>query len=176
MAEQTTIQAKHCDRDCTELATQAYMFDWGEQGVCCARHGMLLQQTAQNVQRSVTVQPLMNLPPPPLQRDERTQLHAARISLETELEEVKSRGLELYRINGEQQKTINTLTVQKRELEAQQRDSAATITTLQGQLEERDAEHAELVLEVERLRGLEQLVAGMTEPSRHVVEGGGAAG
>lgn len=171
---------RHCDRkddgvECTELATHAYTFDWGESGICCARHATLLQQVAANLQRTIQVSPLRDLPPPPLTRDERTQLVAAKISTETELVEVKARGLELYRLNGEQQRTINTLTVQKRELEAQIRDAEGTITTLRGQLEERDAEHAELVLEVERLRGLEALLGGVTAPPSgergHVVEG-----
>jgi hypothetical protein len=170
-------EPRHCDRDCTELATHAYQFDWGETGICCAKHATLLTQTAGNLQRTIQVSPLQNLPPPPLQRDERTQLHAARISLETELEEVKSRGLELYRLNGEQQRTINTLTVQKRELEAVVKDLTNEATTLRGQLEMRDGEHAELVIEIERLRGLEQLLGGLTEPNKgHVVEGGSAAG
>lgn len=174
---------RHCDRkdddgkECTELATHAYQFDWGESGICCARHATLLQQIAGNLGRTIQVSPLRDLPPPPLTRDERTQLIAAKLSTETELDEVKARGLELYRINGEQQRTINTLTVQKRELEATTRDQAGTITTLRGQLEERDAEHAELVLEVERLRGLEALLGGVTSPpGGHVVEGKPANG
>lgn len=155
-------EKKHCDRSdgdvkCTELATLAYGWDWGESGICCAKHAALMQQTASQIGRNVNIYPLPNQAPVQLTRDERTQLHAKALSLETEAEELKARGLELYRINSQQQYTINTLTVQKRELESVVKDLEGTITTLRGQLETRDAEHAELVLELERLRHLEAL-------------------
>lgn len=171
-------EKKHCDRkdgdtQCTELATLAYGWDWGESGICCAKHAALMQQTAAQINRSVNVYPLPNQAPAQLTRDERTQLVAKSIALETEADELKARGLDLYRINSTQQHTINTLTVQKRELEAQTKDLEGTITTLRGQLETRDAEHAELVLEIERLRHLEALFEAAptkSASSGHVVE------
>jgi len=175
---------KHCDRkdengvQCTELANMAYIWAWGEQGICCPKHAALMQQSAEQLGRSVSIYPLPNQVAPDLTRDERTQLVAKSIAATAEADELKLRGLELYRMNSQQQATINTLTVQKRELEAQTRDLEATITTLRGQVETRDAEHAELVLEIERLRHLEALWdaapsrAGSQEPpSRNVVEG-----
>lgn len=153
---------KHCDRKdndepCTELATMAYGWDWGESGICCAKHAALMQQTASQIGRSVNIYPLPDQAPVQVTRDERTQLVAGKLAAEAEADELKARGLELYRINSQQQHTINTLTVQKRELEAQTKDLEGTITTLRGQIETRDAEHAELVLEIERLRHLEAL-------------------
>ena len=151
-----------CDRDgCGEPAVFAYQFDWGEAGKCCAKHATLLQQVANQIGRTVALHPLLPATNAPLTRDEKTQLVAKHLVLEQELEEVKARGLDLYRVNGDQARTIATLTLRDREAKAQLKDAAAQLVQLQGKLEEREAEHAELVAEIERLRSLEVMVTGV---------------
>lgn len=147
-----------CDRDCDEPAVFAYLWEWGEKGLCCAHHETLLQQTATNLNRTVRVHPLLAPAPAPLTRDQRTQLVARALVLEEELEEVKGRGLELYRQHEQLLKTNSMLSVREREAKAQLRDREAEVLALRGKLDERDAEHGELVDELERLRTLEKMV------------------
>lgn len=164
-----TQQTLQCDRDCSAAAVLAYQWEWGERGVCCATHAALLQQIAPQIARTVTLIPLARPMPEPLLRDERVRLTAEALVLREELEEHKVRGLEMYRINGEQQRQINTLKVRDREAAAQLKDAEQQQTYLRAKLEERDAEHAELVTEIDRLRHLEALLAtpgrpGVEEP------------
>lgn len=157
MAEETTTTGPKCTQ-CDEPATFAYQWDWGEKGVVCSTHATLLQQTAGQLSRTVQITPLVPAAGAPLQRDERTQLKAAALVLEEELEEAKSRGLDLYRQVQELTRTNHGLTVREREAKAQLKDRELEVINLQGKLEERDAEHGELVAEIERLRALEKLV------------------
>lgn len=173
MTETTTSAAgaaaplcDRCDSSNPELATHAYVWAWGEKGTCCALHATLLQQTAETLQRSVAIHPLPTTAPVILTRDERVRLQAESLILREELEEAKGRGLELYRVNTQLQQQVQTHTVRERELRAQIKDAEAEVLQLRGRLEERDAEHAELVHEVERLRTLEVMI---NEPPGHVV-------
>jgi hypothetical protein len=172
-ASSTTPEQALCDRGgdgvaCGKPSVFAYLWDWGERGTCCAEHATLLQQIATQINRTVTLHPLLSAPvAAPLTRDERTTLKAAVLVIEEELEEVKSRGLELYRLNNELLKTNNMLTVREREARAQLKDREGEVLHLRGELESRDAEHGELVLEVERLRTLERMV---NAPERNVID------
>jgi len=135
-----------------------YSWDWGKQGVCCARHAQLAQQVAGQISRNVLLSPLRPPEAAPMLRDERTQLTAKALVLESELDEAKGRGLELYRANVQLTQQVQTLTIRERELNAQLKDRDARIGHLEGQLEERDTEHAELTEEIGRLRTLEAFV------------------
>jgi hypothetical protein len=164
-----------CDRGeagapCGARAVFAYQWDWGEKGMCCAHHATLLQQIASQIGRGVACYPIQATAPEPLTRDERTTLKARALVVEEELEELKSRGLDLYRVNGDLVRQNATLAVQNRELGAQVKDLGGQVLQLQGQLEERDAEHAELVVEIERLRTIEALVAPLQGPPGAVVD------
>lgn len=158
---------------CDKLAVFSYMWEWGEKGVCCAEHAMLLTQTAQQIGRMVQIVALPNLPAAPLQRDERTKLIAERLSAEAELEEVKARSLQLYTANVDLARQVQTFSLQHREARAQVEDANRELGRLRSDLEESDSHRAELVQENERLRTVAAFVppppAG---PSRHVVEGG----
>jgi len=151
--------APACDEPgCGETAVFMYSWDWGKQGVCCARHAQLAQQVAGQISRNVLLSPLRPPEAAPMLRDERTQLTAKALVLESELDEAKGRGLELYRANVQLTQQVQTLTIRERELNAQLKDRDARIGHLEGQLEERDTEHAELTEEIGRLRTLEAFV------------------
>lgn len=179
MAQSQVIEAEPlhpsvltCDRDgCPNAAVQAYQFPWGEKGVCCATHGFLLNQAAEQINRSVQLTPLVAPGPEPLLRPERVRLTAEVLVLKEELEDAKTRGLDLYRNNGELTRQVQSLTVQQREAKAQLTDQAKEITQLRGQLEEARAENGELVLEVERLRTLEAFTNPPQNPGGNVVDG-----
>lgn len=156
-----------CDRDCKDFATLAYVWEWGEKGVCCQLHAGLLQQIAGQISRGVQLLPLPTSPvAAPLTRDERTRLQATALVLNEELEEAKARGLELYRQTNELTRQVQSITVREREARAQLTDRDQKIAALQRAADERDAEHGELVSELERLRTLETL---FNAPERHTV-------
>lgn len=158
-AGEAVVTAPTCDRGeagapCGAKAVFAYQWDWGEKGTCCAEHATLLQQIGNTISRGVTLHPLHDPTPAPLQRDERVRLVAANLVVEAELEEAKSRGLELYRINTQLRGDVQLFRVRNQEADAQLADARAEIELLKEELEKRDREASELVLEVERLKTL----------------------
>jgi len=148
-----------CDRDCTKPAVFAYAWEWGEKGVCCAEHQFLLRQAAEHLGgRTVSFTPLVPAGPAPITRDERIQLNARVLTLEAELEDAKSRGLDLFRENTTLTRQVQAATVRGRELELQLKDHAAKIAELKELGEARDAEHGQLTDELSRLRTLSKFV------------------
>jgi len=142
-----------CDEPgCAEQATHSYTWDWGQSGHKCAKHAALLGQTADNLQRRVSVHPLQALGPAPIGRDERIQLRVKAEVISAELEEAKARGLDLYRDNQGLTRQVQTLTLRAREADAQINDREKKIADLQSKLDARDAEHAEMADELNRLR------------------------
>jgi len=157
-----------CDEmDCQEVATHSYTWDWGASGNVCAKHASLLPQRAESLNRKVSVHPLQPQAPVDLTRDERIGFRAKILTLEAELDEAKGRGLELWRSNADLSKQVQTLTLRDREAKAQLSDAAARQTALQVKLDERDAEHASMLEELQRLRTLAQFVE---EPKTSVEE------
>jgi|SRR3982750_926910 len=158
--------APTCDElDCEETATHAYTWEWGQSGYVCAKHAALLGQRAANLNRTVSVHPIQMAGPQPLQRDERIALRVKAEVLSAELEEAKGRGLELYRANVDLSKQVQTLTLRAREASAQMEAAGGKAAELQAKLDQRDAEHGELVDELERLRTLAKFVDEQTQPS-----------
>lgn len=156
-------QTKKCDVDgCGDDAVWNYAWDWGQQGVCCAKHLTVLLQKASQLNRTVMYTAVVPATPPPLTRDQRTQLIASKMVLEEELVEARARGLELYRKVGELTQQVQLHVMREREANAQIRDGIHAVTLLEEKLEARDREHADLVQEVERLRTLEAFMQGMT--------------
>lgn len=144
-----------CDSDgCSEPATFAYVWDWGQSGKACSKHTALLQQTAGQLNRTVQVTALVAAGPVPLTRDERTRLKAETYALEAELEDVKARGLALYNENQVLSRQAQAATVRGRETEAQLKDASAEIERLRTAIQQRDSAHGDLVDEVGRLRTL----------------------
>lgn len=173
-----------CDRDdCEAEATQGYLWAWGEKGVCCSLHSTLLQQVAGTIDRTVTLHPLQRATPAPLLRDERIRLQALSLTLEAELEEAKSRGLELYRINEQLRGENRLLKVREAEAGAQLQDAHAYLEELRETLQQREAESANLVMENERLKTLEAFTserglegARYSSPVEPVTPGGDTGG
>lgn len=143
-----------CDADNRKPATFHYLWDWGEQGNACSEHAQQLQQTAISLNRNVSLHPLQPSAAAPLERDERTKLKASALVLEEEVNEAKARGLELYRVNTQLRGDVQLLKTRNAEAEAQLRDSRAEIEKLAAEVAKRDAEHGQLVMEIDRLKTL----------------------
>lgn len=147
-----------CDQaGCSEPATHSYTWEWGASGTCCAKHQVLLQQTAGNLARSITFGGLSAAASPPLQREERVRLKAEALVLGEELAEAKQRGLEMYRQNTQLTQQVQSLTVRNREAEAQRKDALAVRDEMDHRLRELESENASLSDEVGRLRVLVDL-------------------
>src|SRR5262245_11890217 len=139
---------------CKEQATHTYVWEWGETGVFCSTHQIVLQQTADNLQRRITFAPISSLATPPLQREERVRLRAEALVLGEELEEAKTRGLDLYRQNTALIAQVQSLTVREREAQAQRKDAVIAAEKAEVQLHDLQAENATLADELGRLRVL----------------------
>jgi len=154
-----------CDRDCINPAAFSFTWAWGESGVCCAHHQFLMNQTANQIERTIQFAPLAAVGPAPLERPERIQLKSEIYALEAEASDLKLRGLEMYRLNERLTSQAQALTVRGRETEAQLRDASREIERLQVELAKRDAEHGDMVDELDRLRTLAAFIDAQTEPS-----------
>lgn len=154
-----------CDRDCTKPALYAYQWSWGEKGVCCEQHRFLLQQSAEHLGgATVSFAPLAPTSPAPVSRDERARFAGELYAANAEIEDLKTRGLDLYRENTNLTSQLQSLTVRQRETSAQLDDAKAEAAKLQEQLQKRDAELGQLTDEVSRLRTLAKFSDPTTAP------------
>ena len=132
--------------------------------MCCALHAMLKQQVATQIERTITFHPLAPATPAPITRDERTRLKAESLVLAEELEEAKSRGLELYRVNDQLRGENRLLSVREAEAHAQLKDAQGQLEEARVALEKLNAENANLVQELERAKTLAAFTAPPHEP------------
>jgi hypothetical protein len=148
-----------CDQsDTPEPATHSYVWEWGASGTCAARQVPILQQTANNLGRSITFGVITSGATPPLQREERVKLKAEAFVLAEELSEAKARGLDMYRQNTQLTAQVQSLTVRNREAEAQKKDAIAARDEMDQRLRALEAENASLHDELGRLRVLVPVV------------------
>jgi hypothetical protein len=148
-----------CDQSGTpEPATHSYVWEWGASGTCCASQVPILQQTANNLGRSITFGVITSAATPPLQREERVKLKAEAFVLAEELSEAKARGLDMYRQNTQLTAQVQSLTVRNREADAQKKDAIAARDEMDRRLQALEAENALLNDELGRLRVLVPVV------------------
>ena len=149
---------------CEEPATHSFRWEWGEEGVCCAACTTLVAQAGQNITRTVAIRPLDPASAvAPVTRNERTQLIAAKLSAEAELEEVKLHGSNLYQNNVELTAQVQRLTMRERQHALIVDEKDEQIERLSTDLERRERELAEVTAELQRLRVLAQFAP--TEPT-----------
>jgi uncharacterized phage infection (PIP) family protein YhgE len=114
---------------CEHPPVAEFVWPWGETGLVCAHHRIILAQKSKRLNRDVVITPLQSGTPAPLTRDERIASKARIMTLEEELDEAKSRGMDLYR--------------QLEELKAQlvraNRNAKAADEELKALLDERDS-------------------------------------
>lgn len=144
-----------CDQPlCQEAATHAYTWEWGQSGAVCGKHRMLLQQTSENLGRSITFAPIDPSATPQLTRDERVKLKAENLVVSEELAEAKQRGLEMYRQIELLSQQVQSLTVRNREAEEQLKELTRAREKSDERQIELEVENAALVDEIGRLRVL----------------------
>lgn len=151
-------QCEHVDKTsgqrCAEPAVVTALWPWGEAQKVCARHQGLAQQTAENLGRSVSFAPIALPGEPPLERSERARLKGEVYAAEAEISELKQRGLNLYNENVALTRQVQSLSTTLNEAKLQVRDAQGDLRAAQELLEERGAELANAVQELERLRTL----------------------
>lgn len=143
-----------CCKDPSQKATHAYFWDWGESGFVCAEQAAILQQQAPQLGRTVQITPLPPTGPVEPTRDERIGWFALQKTLELELEDAKSKGLELWR-NNEQLRKENQLHVtRKASADLEREQLLETIGKLEQANAELGRENAELLNKLERAQTL----------------------
>lgn len=156
--------SQRCDVDgCELIALASYVWDWGEQGVCCGTHQTILGQKATALKRQIRFAALNPGAPPPLTRDERAMLIAQKLSAEAEADEIKARNADLMQVNKQLALQVQTLTTVRRELEAQQRDAEGKRVEADGIADRLRAEAAELADELSRLRIIAEAQGGASD-------------
>lgn len=143
---------------CGKAATHHYRWEWGEEGDVCPDCIPLMHQTAANLSRTFALTTLDTVNPTgaPVTRHERTQLIAAKLSAEAELEEVQQRGQKLYEANVDLTRQVQTHVMRAREHAAIVDGKDAQIDKLSEQLAGRETELAETGAELQRLKVLVQ--------------------
>lgn len=151
-------QCEHVDKTsaqrCAEPAVVTALWPWGEAQKVCPRHQGLAQQTAENIGRTVSFAPLALPGEPPLERSERARLKGEVYAAEAEIAELKQRGLNLYQENVALTRQLQSQSVTLNETKLQLQDARGDLTAAQELLEERGAQLATAVNELERLRTL----------------------
>lgn len=137
---------------CGKPAAFAFTWAWGESGKCCPEHQFILNQVAEQVQRTIGFTPLDAGIKPPIESDERIQYNARILSLEQELDLARKRGLELYQTNTRLAEEGRILMARenaaRQELEAT-KQRASELEERNGKLLSQNADYFE---ELERLR------------------------
>lgn len=123
--------------DCKNPVFYAFTWGWGEKAHCCREHQVHAQQIHDSQERGkITFAPIdPNAAILPLERDERTQLIAARMSAEQDGDLVRTRAAALHNANTELQQEVRRLRARDQESQAQIQDRDAKIERL---LTERD--------------------------------------
>lgn len=159
-------QKEHDGTTCKETAALSYRWPWGVAGVCCQKHAMLLQQTAGNLQREISVVPISGAAQAaPLERSERTALIAAKLSAEAEADDLKARGAELYKQNVELTRQVQLLTLKNREANAALDLKDRKLEQLQEKLDEKTVDLGTVTEELQRLQLLAPFATEDTQPS-----------
>ena len=149
------VDAPLCDKQgCQERAVFSYTWDWGQHGVCCAKHQVELAQTSKQLERGVQFVALSAGAAPPVERAERIALISGKLAAEAELDEAKLRGVELYNQNTQLIAQVQSLTLRAREREAQLTARNAELAEAESNLRQRDAQLADALDELGRLRVL----------------------
>jgi hypothetical protein len=151
--------------DCNEPAIAAYRWEWGESGMCCAKHQFLLRQKSTPLNRTIQFVALDPGATPSLSRDERTQFHAKILTLEDELRDAKTRGLDLYQDNTKLGEEARRLSARNRELEAQLRDHRAELEETRDERDTHLANLADAQHELGRLQAIMPKTAPTTPPT-----------
>lgn len=84
---------------CKNADVAQFVWPWGESGLTCAQHQIILSQRSKQLKRDVVITPLQPAAPSPMTRDERIQARARIMTLEEENDELRKRGQDLYRQN-----------------------------------------------------------------------------
>ena len=140
----------HCEKE----ATASYVWDWGETGLACPEHQVILRQQAARLHRGVSISPLQPGAPTPITRDERIASKARIMALEEEIAECQARGLELYRAHEAVQAQLRTETAKRTALELELQTQRARVDELLEQVGLARQDAARENDELQRLRAL----------------------
>lgn len=94
----------------------SFVWPWGEEGLVCSQHRILLQQKAEQLGQACVVTPLNAGAPPPIDLEERTQFHAQILALREDNDRLRTNGMKLFRELEERKQAERTLLAEKQAL------------------------------------------------------------
>lgn len=149
----------HCDKP----AVFAYNWDWGEAGVCCAEHQVVLGQKSKTLKRGCQFTAIASAASPPVQREERVRLIAEKLAAEAELGDSQQRALSLLRSNEHLASQVNMFSARSEAQKARIAELEAAALTHEEEIDARDRELGKLADEVSRLRLLAGAAGALDE-------------
>ncbi len=157
--------------ECKNPVVFAFKWGWGEPAKCCAAHRVNAEQIheAQGRERisfNVIDPAAVALP---LERDERTQLIAAKLSAEQDGDLVRTRAAALHNANTELQQEVRRLRARDQESQLQIQDRDAKLERVMVERDEALANLHDAQQELERITLLIPREDPATPRDRHVV-------
>lgn len=124
---------------CENEALYAFTWPWGTPGFCCAKHMAVVTQRGQQTRGrfgGVAFSPLNPDRPREITRDERIELHAGRLTAESERDDAKLRAAKLFEANTQLANDVRVHRARCMQLEAEVKQ---LLSRIEGLIEERDA-------------------------------------
>lgn len=138
----TTADTVMCDRY-TDQPAVARFTGCGTSGACSAAYQFELQQIAEQSNQPIAFHPLAPAPVG-LERDERTQLIAARMSAEQDADDLKKRNRDLYNQNTDLKEAVRKTTLRATQAEQANERLTNELAAVNAKLEALANEHADL--------------------------------
>jgi len=139
---------------CTNEAVAQFVWPWGDNGLCCAEHQIVVQQQAHALRQQVSLQALQPGAPLPITREERIAAHATALALGEENAELRATSMDLYRKVEELQASLRTELSKAVALEASLAEARSEVERLRATTGKLRQEAADATTEARRLRTL----------------------
>lgn len=140
--------------NCSSEATHTFVWPWGTPGACCRNHLVVVQQRSRATRGRHGVVNFSALDPDrpvEITRDERVELHSARLVAESEREDARVRAAKLLDANTALSTERNGLRARCSQLEAQVKELTARVGVVIGERDNALVTVDELRQQIERL-------------------------
>jgi len=149
----------HCtaQEGCTNEAVATFTWPWGDNGVVCQQHQVLLHQQAHNLKRQVFVTPMQPGAPTPVTREERIAAHATALALTEENAELRQVNQDLYSKLQTVQQSLSTELAKVAALDASLKERTEQLAASRAEVGAARQAAADAGEEARVLRGLQKV-------------------
>jgi hypothetical protein len=116
--------------NCGKEATHTFVWPWGTEGACCQDHVVVVQQKAKNARGRYGQVSFTRLDPDrpvEMRRDERIELHSARLTAESERDDARLRASKLHEQLVNAQNEIRSYRARVAQFEAAEKELRAQV-------------------------------------------------